>query len=251
MKPIIGICTNYTTNDEIGIITDLGMRKQDWDLIAHDYVKAVELAGGAPLIIPVVNEIESIHPVLNNLDGIIFSGGSDIDPQCYGELLHYNSQGIDPVRDAHEIKLAKKVLHEMGIPIMGICRGMQLLNVICGGTLYQDLGQQRKKDSLHSMEMYPKYFPAHDVILKDQSFLKSIFQKSTIRVNSLHHQGIKAIGQGFNVSGSTPDGLIEGIELSGDRCVIGMQFHPEMMIDNDPEYLKIFEAFIKKCKMGC
>ena len=249
MKPIIGICTNYSTNDEIGIITDLGMKSQDWDLIAHDYVKAVEMAGGSPLIIPVVDQLESISPVLNILDGIIFSGGTDIDPQCYGELMQFSSLGIEPVRDAHEIRLVKKVLDEMDIPVMGICRGMQLLNVAYGGTLYQDLEQQRKKEFNHCMEMYPKYNSTHDVVLQDQSFLKSIFQKSTIGVNSLHHQGIKTLGKGFAVTGTASDGLTEGIELSGDRCVFGVQFHPEMMVDNDPELRKIFEAFVKKCSL--
>lgn len=248
MKPIIGICTNYSTNDEIGIITDLGMRKQDWDLIAHDYVRAVELAGGAPLIIPVVEDIQSIEPVLDMLDGIILTGGSDIDPQCYGELIQFSLPGIDPIRDAHEMKLAKMALHEKNMPILGICRGMQLLNIVCGGTLYQDLQQQRRKDFIHSMEMCPKYLSTHEITLQDHSFLQSVFQKDTIKVNSLHHQGIKTIGQGLDVTGITTDGLIEGIELPGDRCVVGVQFHPEMMIDNDREYLKIFEAFIRECK---
>lgn len=249
MKPIIGICTNYSANDEIGILTDLGMKGQDWDLLAHDYVKAVEWAGGAPLIVPVVEQLESIQPVLDMLDGIIFSGGTDIDPQCYGELMLFQSNGIEPVRDAHEIGLVKKVLAERKIPVMGICRGMQLLNVACGGTLYQDLEKQRKNEFNHSMEMYPKYLPTHDVTLQDHSFLQSAFQKSTIRVNSLHHQGIKTIGQGLSATGTTSDGLIEGIELSGERCVIGVQFHPEMMVDNNPELLKIFMAFVEKCSL--
>jgi putative glutamine amidotransferase len=247
MKPIIGICTNYSSDENVGLITDLGMRSQEWDLIAHDYVKAVEMAGGAPLIIPVTTRAENIEPVLRILDGIIFTGGSDIDPQCYGELVQFKLQGIEPVRDEHEIKLAKMVLADADIPVMGICRGMQLINVVRGGTLYQELGSQRKNEFNHCMEMYPKHYPAHDVTFEDKSFLKSVFGKAAIGVNSLHHQGIKTLAQGFAVTAVAPDGLAEGIELTGDRCIFGVQFHPEMMIDNDPELLKLFEAFVKKC----
>lgn len=249
MKPIIGICTNYSSDENIGLITDLGMRGQEWDLVAHDYVKAVEAAGGAPLIIPVAARIESIKPVLRILDGIIFSGGSDISPQSYGEPVQFKLQGIEPVRDDHEIKLAKAVLADTGIPVMGICRGMQLLNVACGGTLYQELGSQRENGFNHCMEMYPKDYPTHDVTLESQSFLKQVFGKTAIGVNSLHHQGIKTLARGFEVSAVAPDGLAEGIELAGDRCVFGVQFHPEMMIDNNPELLKLFEAFVKKCSV--
>lgn len=108
MKPIIGICANYATDDKIGIITELGFPRQEWQLLANDYIKAIELAGGSPLIIPVVEDFENTERILPILDGILFSGGSDIDPSYYGELPQYGLRTVTPFRDSHEIALAKK-----------------------------------------------------------------------------------------------------------------------------------------------
>ncbi|MDQ0338033.1 putative glutamine amidotransferase [Caldalkalibacillus uzonensis] len=248
MKPIIGICANYSKDEKLGLITGLGLPGQEWQLLADDYIKAIERAGGSPIILPITKHIDSLSGILHLLDGILFSGGTDIDPLHYGELPRYGLGLIDPERDAHELQLAKKVLYEMEIPVLGICRGIQVLNVAAGGTLYQDLQRQRPEGFNHTVKEAPKYHPTHIVHIKERSRLHSIFKKDTIGVNSFNHQAICQVGDGFDVTMTAPDGLIEGIEWTGDRFAVAVQWHPEMMIDRYPEYMCLFEEFVNHCK---
>lgn len=248
MRPIIGICTNHSANENIGILTELGFAGQDWQLLAGDYIRAIERAGGVPVMIPIVEDPQTLEPILGRLDGILFSGGSDIDPQYYGELPRYGLGKINPVRDAQEVALAKKVLYEMNLPVLGICRGIQLLTVASGGTLYQDLKSQRPEGLNHTLNIAPKYHPTHPVDIQPGSRLYEIFGKERIGVNGFNHQAVKKLGKDFKATMLAPDGLIEGMELVGERFVIGLQWHPEMMIDKYPEYLLIFKAFVASCK---
>ena len=248
MKPIIGICTNYSTDEKIGMMTELGFAGQDWQLLAGDYIRAVERAGGIPIIIPIVENHQTLEPILDRIDGIIFSGGSDIDPQCYGELPRYGIGRINPVRDAQEIALAKKVLYEKDFPVLGICRGIQLLTVVSGGTLYQDLRSQRPEGFNHTLNIAPKYHPTHPVDIQVGSKLYEIFGKERLGINGFNHQAVKELGKDFSATMLAPDGLVEGMELLGERFVIGLQWHPEMMIDRYPEYLAIFTSFVESCK---
>lgn len=248
MKPIIGICANYSTDDQIGVKGGLGMPGQEWQVLADDYIKAIERAGGTPVVLPITRSIDSISPVLGLLDGILFSGGTDIDPRYYGEWPGKGLGDIDPGRDRHEFALAEKALHETDIPILGICRGAQLLNVATGGSLYQDLLLDRPEGLFHTQKMAPKYHPIHPVTVKAGSKLHAIFGDEELWVNSFNHQAIKKVGNGFEVTMSAPDGLVEGIEMSAERFVVAVQWHPEMMIDHDSRYLAIFQAFVEACK---
>lgn len=250
MKPIIGICANYATDDKIGIITELGFPKQEWQLLANDYIKAIELAGGSPLIIPVVEDFENTERILPILDGILFSGGSDIDPSYYGELPQYGLRTVTPFRDSHEIALAKKILFETSIPVLGICRGIQLLNVAAGGTLYQDLQRYRSEGFNHTLINVPKDYPMHEAAIKPDSKLHKIFKKDKIKINSFNHQAIKTIGGDFEATMIAPDGLIEGIESPGNRFVVAVQWHPETMIERYPEYLVLFKEFVRSCSVS-
>lgn len=248
VKPIIGICANYTSDDEPGLITELGLPKQEWQLLADDYIKAVERAGGIPIIIPVTEAFDNAVKILDLLDGIIFSGGSDIDPALYNELPRYGLSTVEPKRDNHEIKLAKKVISEMDIPVLGICRGIQILNIVKGGTLYQDIGVERESEMNHTLTKYPKHHPTHKVKIDKSSKLYPAFNKDSIAVNSFNHQAIKEVGKDFKVVMEAPDSLVEAIELTGNRFVAAVQWHPEMMIDVHPEYIALFETFINYCK---
>lgn len=247
MRPIIGICANYSTDDRVGVNSGLGLPGQEWQVLADDYIKAVERAGGIPLILPVTERPETLLSVLSKLDGILFSGGTDIDPRYYGEWPGPALGVIDPRRDRHEIELAKTVLSEMDMPVLGICRGCQLLNVASGGTLYQDLQLERPEGLFHTHLKSPKYHPVHPVSIKPGSRLHAIFGREELEVNSFNHQAIKRVGGGFEVTMTAPDGLVEGIEMPGERFVVAVQWHPEMMIDRHPDYLVLFQAFVKAC----
>ncbi|MCH5584065.1 gamma-glutamyl-gamma-aminobutyrate hydrolase family protein [Shimazuella sp. AN120528] len=247
MKPIIGITANYSYEEEVGTKIHIGVKGQQWQVLADDYIRAIEFAGGTPIIIPITKNIDSLLPVLSILDGIIFSGGSDIDPQCYGELPKFGLGQMDPLRDQHEIQLAQKVLYEMEIPVLAVCRGCQLINVADGGTLYQHL-QHEKREAINHSPQSPKYHATHPVNIKTDSKLHSIFNKHKVHVNSFHHQGIKKIGKNFDATVTAPDELVEGIEMRGERFVVGVQWHPEMMIDQQLESKTLFEVFVQTCK---
>lgn len=248
MKPLIGICTNYSTEKSVGTETRLGLQEQEWHLIADDYIASVEKAGAIPVIIPVTKSTETAKELLSKLDGILFTGGSDIDPQQYGELPQYGLGSIEPLRDQHEIALAKHALYETDLPILGVCRGMQLLNVVAGGTLYQDLKQEKPDGIQHGLIGSPKYHPVHPVTIEKDSKFYHVFNTQIIGVNSYHHQAVKDIGEGFEATMLAPDGIIEGIELTEERFVCAVQWHPEMMAERNPQIRALFSAFVEKCK---
>ncbi len=248
MKPVIGVCTNYSLEKSVGTQTRLGLQDQAWHLIADDYISAIEKAGGVPIILPVTENEETRQQLLSQIDGILFTGGSDLDPQLYGELPSYGLGPVQPRRDQHEINLAKRALYETDLPILGICRGMQLLNVVTGGTLFQDLKQDKPEGMNHGLSTSPKAHPVHPVAITKDSLFHHVFESETIGVNSYHHQAIRQIGEGFEATMVAPDGLIEGIEWKGDRFVCAVQWHPEMMATSVPQIASLFNAFIEKCK---
>lgn len=251
MKPLIGICANYLSDDTAGLAAGIGAKNQEWQMLADDYIVAIERAGGVPVILPVTKEIETLTPLLEKLDGILFSGGSDIDPDLYGEYPIFGLGFIEPRRDLHELKLAQKVLLEMNIPILGICRGMQLLTVATGGTLYQDLASQKPEGINHSVPKAIKHHSFHPVQIENGSILNSIFESVELRVNSFHHQAVKELGKGFKSTMTAPDGIIEGMEWEeSNRFVVAVQWHPEMMEGQVDTVRPIFNAFIEASKMN-
>ncbi|MFD1781662.1 gamma-glutamyl-gamma-aminobutyrate hydrolase family protein [Fredinandcohnia salidurans] len=250
MKPVIGICANFTADDTVGVKSGLGLPGQEWQVLADDYVKAIERAGGTPIILPITSDVEALSGILPKLDGILFSGGSDIEPKYYGEQPRYGLGDIDPYRDRHEMELANIVIHDMDIPVLGICRGSQLINVVMGGTIYQDLKLERDKGFNHTLKGAPKFHPTHPVTIKDGSKLAAIFNETEIWVNSFNHQGINKIGDKIEVTMEAPDGHVEGIEMIGDRFVVAVQWHPEMMIDKYNQYQVLFDVFVSRCNVN-
>ena len=248
MKPIIAITANYSTNDSIGTTAKIGARKQEWQLLADDYIYSIEKAGGIPIILPVVDDVETLKPLLAKVDGLLISGGSDIDPKYYGQYMRSELGNIMPKRDKLEIELVRYALYETNIPILGICRGCQLLNVVSGGTLHQDMSYQENILMNHACLQSPKYYPVHSVQVDVRSKMAEIYESDTVDVNSYHHQAIDELGSGFKISMRAPDNTCEAIELPGERFVMAVQWHPEMMTEHDSKYLNIFEAFIKSCQ---
>ncbi|RLE57100.1 MAG: gamma-glutamyl-gamma-aminobutyrate hydrolase family protein [Candidatus Methanomethylicota archaeon] len=236
MKPVIGITCSYSWDREVY-------------LIRENYVEAVVRSGGIPIILP-ATENADINKIISMIDGLLLSGGGDIDPYIYGEAPTPRLGRVDPVRDLFEIGLAKKAF-EMEKPTLAICRGIQVLNVAAGGTLFQDLSSQLKNTIKHrwySQGGYdaPPSHPAHLVRISKDSKLYKIFGREILRVNSFHHQAVKRIGEKFKATAWAEDGVIEAIEYLGDTFILGVQWHPERMING--EMIKLFKAFIEAAK---
>ena len=251
MKPLIGICANYLSDDSAGLAAGIGAKYQEWQLLADDYIVAIERAGGVPVILPITRDLETLTPLLHKLDGILFSGGSDIDPNLYGEYPKFGLGAIEPRRDTHEVRLAQLVLTEMNIPVLGICRGMQLLTVATGGKLYQDLASQKPEGINHSVPKSIRHHAFHPVRMEIGSLLYNIFEGNDLRVNSFHHQAVKELGKGFKATMIAPDGIIEGMEWEEpNRFVVAVQWHPEMMEEKVDTIRPIFTAFVEASKMN-
>ncbi|OEY66101.1 gamma-glutamyl-gamma-aminobutyrate hydrolase family protein [Marinobacter sp. X15-166B] len=248
MKPLIGVLSDFSEDDQIGLSTKLGFRGQEWQLLASDYVRAIEYSGGIPVIIPVLQSQDHLPALLSRLDGLFLTGGSDIDPQLYGELPTAGLGDINPQRDAHELALVGLALQQMNYPILGICRGLQLLNVAAGGTLYQDLASQRPSELHHTNWNSPKYHPVFSAEISQGSRLAAAFDTLTLPINSYNHQAVKALAPGFQATMTAPDGLIEGIEQDGQRWVCAVQWHPEMMAERHPRYQRLFSSFVEACQ---
>ena len=232
MKPLIGI-----TSTKVSLIPPYYGA-----YVADGYFTGIAKAGGIPVIIPLVEEEEVWHEILERLDGLIFTGGFDIHPLTYGEDLHPKIGELYPVRDRIEIMAAQYAL-KLDKPILGICRGCQLLNVVMGGTLYQDINSQRENSSLH-VQTAPREEGTHYLSLDPESRLTEIFQVEHILTNSFHHQAIKTLAPGLKKVAEAKDGMIEAFESLNHTFVMGIQFHPEMMWHQDQEMLKVAQYFV-------
>lgn len=246
-KPLIGITVNYDIKDEIGLVTHFGTVGQQWNYIASDYVDAVVKAGGIPVLIPIYGDPETAMALVERLDGILFSGGNDVDPRRFGVRAKGYCGGICVPRDEQELELARYVIEETDLPVLGICRGLQVMNIAMGGNVYQDLEKEGNFE-VHSAEMYPRTAVVHEVELVSESRVANIYGESVIGVNSYHHQAAKDLGRGFvNVGKAAEDQVIEAIEIPGERFVVAVQWHPEMMVTSDIQP-RIFRAFVEACK---
>lgn len=229
MKPVIGITVSKLTDDV----------EKHKDAIPSAYAEAISKAGGLPLLIPNEYPLSDLADLLGKLDGLLFSGGGDIDPIHYGVQNDYYSHGISKGRDTLELALAKLALASE-LPVLGICRGFQLLNVALGGSLYTDIPTQRPSKINHStLES-----DAHEVTVETHSRLFQILGSEHVRVNSRHHQAVRNLADGLQVTASASDGLIEAFELPGGRFFQAVQWHPENL-PHRPEHRRIFESFIK------
>lgn len=199
--------------------------------LMHRYIEAVRQAGGIPVLLPSLLETDELSALLARLDGVLFTGGGDIAPEHYGAAEHPTISGKDTLRDRFELHLARLVF-ETGKPFLGICRGLQLINVAAGGTLYADLPSQRPGEIVHPRDSATeRTFLAHEVELTDDSRLLTISGEKRFFVNSLHHQGIERLAPGLRAVGYAPDGLIEAVEMPGHPFGLAVQWHPEWLTD--------------------
>ena len=213
--------------------------------INQDYVEAVLRAGGTPVLFPVTADRKQINRLLDQVDGLLLTGGLDVDPHEYGESKQTGCGDCSSCRDAMEFPLCREALTRR-MPILAICRGMQVLSCVLGGNLYQDLASHFGAQLRH-----PRYDtpgdPVHNVEVQPKTLLSSIVGTGSLHVNSRHHQGIKALGEKLLVNAIAPDGLIEGIELPDHPFVLGVQWHPESLSDRYPDQQRLFDAFIHAC----
>lgn len=221
-----------------------GVKGQDMLMSTMDYSKSVEKAGGLPVAIPVIRSPDYIEFISEKLDGLILSGGPDIYPLVYDTSIQTGCKRIVVERDQFELELLEKVL-EKGKPVFGICKGLHMLNIYFGGTLYQDIYSDDLTSVAHSGSKLAPYEPCHSVRFEKENLFNDVFGDE-LKVNSFHHQAIKVLGKGLKAVGwSCEDNLIEAIVHENNDSILGVQWHPEMMAEHNDEQLKIFKYFIK------
>ena len=228
----------------IGISIDTGIQKTyskfPWYAIRINYINSVINSNGLPLMLPSKPHLADYY--FNLIDGVLITGGDfDIDPKIYGEKKDKSVVHIDKPRTNFEIKIAKLALKK-NKPILGICGGQQLLNVVLNGSLIQHID----KTNIEHEQGQSKNRPSHKVQINLKSKLYKIVKKKEFRVNSAHHQAIKKVGKNLSVNAISEDGIIEGVELNNHKFFLGIQWHPEFFISNYDK--KIFRSFIKACQ---
>ncbi len=239
MKPIIGITTFREKRE-----------KGEYNAINFGYAEAIIAAGGIPLFIPIMSEELTMEMLESDvLDGVIFSGGEDVAPRYYGEDPILQIAGTDTKRDEMEFKLLEEACRR-NIPVLGICRGHQLINVAFDGTLYQDIDTQVQSAMGHHPKTINRDELFHSVSIKKDSLIHDIFETEKIYVNSFHHQGVKKLGKGLKATAFSCEGVVEAFEAIDmkDRFILGIQWHPENLINRYPEFLGIFKAFVDRAK---
>ena len=210
-------------------------------------IQAVTAFGGVPIVLPNLNEDE-VDAIASMLDGLLLTGGGDIDPTLFGEEPHVGLGSITPERDFFEIRLIQKML-ELNKPILGICRGAQILNIAVGGDMFQDIYSQNERTLLQHDQQAPRWHASHFVDVTKDTLLYQIAQTNRFKVNSYHHQANRKVPAGFQVSAVSSDGIIEAIESTVHEFVLGVQWHPEtMLMKKDTISEKMIRAFITACQ---
>ncbi len=247
MKPLIGITCNFIVANMASSTTTSHMPSMA-NVISETYVKAVEKAGGIPVIIPTTEDMDLVTAMIDRLDGVIISGGVDVDSWKYNHRPAATLGEICPVRDDLEIFIANYVIEKTNKPLLGICRGVQVMNVAAGGTLHQDL--QSDGYEKHALNIYPRDYLSHGITIQPNSTLSEIYGDNTIRVNSFHHQAVRQVAPTYVAVAHSEDGVIEAIEhekCNEGRFIIGVQWHPEILTKYDFQ-MKLFDEFINKSK---
>ena len=234
-KPLIGLTTTRIPNQD-GLPTFA---------VNQPYARSISMAGGIPILIPLNLADEDVDQLLARLDGILFTGGYDIEPQRYGSQPHPKAKQIDKERDRQECQLVQAAINA-GRPFLGICRGLQVINVAMGGSLYEHLADQLPGCLAHDNHDKPRDFLAHAVSIERDTLLDQIIPCNQTQVNSLHHQGVNRLASALRPSAISSDGLVEALELPDVRFGLAVQWHPEEL----QEYAsmrRLFQEFIRYC----
>jgi len=241
LPPIIGITA--TLKEDVDAVAERPLGK--FVRADLDYVEGVAGAGGVPVVLPPTGDEGAAEAMIQSLDGLLLSGGSDLDPGYYGEEPVPELGITLPERDAFEMTLVRLALRRR-MPVFGICRGMQVLNVALGGTLYQDLPSQWEWDVLKHRQDTPKWQPTHEVRVREGSYIAEVMGCEVVKVNSYHHQGVRVLAEGLVATGRSSDGVIEAVEAEdlSQRWLLGVQWHAEAMRGAGPQQECLFEAHV-------
>lgn len=236
-KPLIGCTTYRKTAGESSPIDILGLMPS--------YLEAIVAAGGIPVMIPLGLSDDDLRATIQQMDGILLPGGGDIEPSVYQGQGHPTVGGVDEDRDRVEITVARTAVAQQK-PLLAICRGLQVLNVSLGGSLWEDvellMPQAMHHEYVHS---HPRNHLAHTVTIEPDSLLAKQLGKTETAVNSLHHQGIRQLATDLRATAVAPDGLIEGVEVLHHPYAVGVQWHPENLIHNVPHMLGLFRGLVE------
>lgn len=213
-----------------------------WTGCDVQYINAVLRSGGAPVLLPFGVDKEAVASVLAAADGVIFTGGGDVNSLVFGEEPHPRSTRQDPARDEMELEAARLAM-EMSLPVLGICRGIQLLNIALGGTLIQDIPTQVPDANKHSSTGLAPVL-LHNIDVEEGSLLARVLRGTDMAVNSYHHQALKDLGKGLRVSALARDGVIEAVESDDGRPLLAVQFHPEEIAADYPRFQYLFDWLV-------
>jgi putative glutamine amidotransferase len=231
--PLIGITTNHIDNAEIGFMNTL----------ADAYVQAVTTAGGIPVLLPAGIPLAELAALRQHLSGILLSGGADVDPRLFGGHPHPSVYGVDAARDAFEMELVRLAV-QTSWPLLAICRGVQVLNIALGGTLFTHIADQLERPLEHDNgNTHARDYLAHTVNIEAGSRLASIFGMREVAVNSMHHQGIEFLSPCMYPAAFSPDGMVEAVEIPEHPFAVGVQWHPECLPES-AAMQALFQAFI-------
>ena len=214
--------------------------------VVRDYIEAIRLSEGVPILLPVLNDHQMIERQMQLIDGLLLTGGADVAPFFYKEEPSFKLGPVSVGRDRHEFHLLEAAVR-LQKPVFGICRGLQVINVAFGGTLYQDI-ESSLPTSLQHYQMAKPEDPWHAVALAPDSKLRGILESECVMANSFHHQAIKDLAPGLIACARAPDGLIEGVEGVEHPFILGVQWHPELMFEKEPKMLVLFKALVNAAR---
>ncbi len=214
----------------------------------QNYCRAVELAGGAPILIPLLEDEGALQAIYSQLDGLLLAGGGDIEPRHFAQQHLARLGGVDRPRDRVELSLTRRAFED-DLPVLAICRGTQMLAVALGGALVQDIPTQIPGALRHDFHHgHTRNYLGHEIAVERGTRLAAMLGVATIGVNSLHHQSVQSVSPSLRVAARASDGVIEAIEASHKRFILGVQWHPEELRDDDPRMARLFTTFVEAAR---
>lgn len=239
-RPLIGISAYSYIKPQTG---------WSYDISYAPNAAAIERSGGLPVLIPSTLDTETLRAIFDRLDGLLIPGGGDINPDRYHAPKGEKLLDVDDLRDKMELAMARWAVAE-DRPVMGICRGIQVMNVALGGTLVQDIPTQLQTPLRHDIHSHeePRSTILHEVSLTEGSRLASILGEKQIAVNSLHHQALADLAPQLRVAALAPDGIVEGVEVPDRTFAVAVQWHPEDLIDHDQRMQRLFDALVQSAR---